>query len=229
MIDTTFSYVQARIQSRFGELPVQLDWQRLAQASDYGHYLQLANETRLAPFLIHLGLESDNHATETALRQSFRQHVAEVSDWSPTPWQSAVTWFALLADLEAISILGRDTEIPNWMNADPFIRHLLQDEKGDYASLLSIEDGQVASAWTEVWRGRWGPMSLYATRGMARLASTVPFACFDAELEASLIALFRTYSGQPVAVFSYLGLVLLYLMRLRGELLQRRIRLRAGG
>lgn len=227
VIESGFPYAQARVQARFGDLPDAPDWRRVAQSVALGSYLQSANATGLGAYLVHLGPDSDSHAIELAMRQAFRGRVEEVALWVPDSWQAAVRWFGLLLDLEVIAafVAARETDVPltanlpGWLLADRFLVHLAAADVG----AMGGGETHIATAWRSEWLDRWGDMADASQLAMRSLSGILPFACYDPDLQQWLSGLFRKSGGQPAAVFAYLGLVLMVVMRLRGELLQRRM------
>lgn len=218
------AYVQARIQSRYARRPDAATWAGLGQIAGVGHYLQQADAAGLGPWLEKLGVNSDSHAVEISLRENFRQLVRDISGWMPARWRPATRWFGLLIDLEPIRILLSGNSHPGWLRDDPFLGALISEPAHWPLHELAPVDGQadaLAARWRTIWKQKCPGMTARERRGFAELDKLLPVAAYDKQVIATLDRSFRQFSGRPLAVFSFLGLVLSDLSRLRGELLKR--------
>jgi hypothetical protein len=217
-------YVQARIQARYGERPDASDWSSLVQIRGLGHFVQQAAGVGLGPWLEKLGPNSTAHAVETSLREAFRHTVTEVASWMPRPWRRSIRWFALLIDLEPIRLVASGDRVPAWFLEDPFLGALARDAGCWPLPLLGALDGD-GNKLVERWHTRWAQytpaLTASETRLIARIRSQLPISAYDGAVTARLERSFRAFAGTPLAVFSFLGLVLCDLLRLRGELLLR--------
>lgn len=223
-ISPRFAYVQARIQARYAERPSLATWFGLDQINEFGRYLQQANATGLSRWLEKLGVSSSTHAVEISLREGFRNHIGEVAKWMPDSWYDAITWYSILIDMEPIRCIASGEARPDWMADDPFLRSLIETPLGWPLSVLMDNTGdgeQLAANWRTIWRHHWPQMRSEESQGLETLAQSLPVASYSRLLVERLAQNFRRHSGRPVAVFSYLGLVLTDLLRLRGELLRR--------
>ena len=218
------AYVQARIQSRYAQRPDASVWASLGQIEGVGRYLQQADAAGLGPWLEKLGVNSSSHAVEISLRENFRQLVREISGWMPGQWRSATRWFGLLIDLEPIRIIVSEESPPGWLQDDPFLGSLANEPATWPLTELAPVDGKgdaLAARWRTIWRQQCPGMTARERRGLAALDSLLPVAAYDKHVITKLDRSFRHFSGGPIAVFSFLGLVLSDLLRLRGELLKR--------
>lgn len=223
-ISPRFAYVQARIQARYAERPSLSGWLGLDQTNEFGRYLQQANATGLSRWLEKLGVNSSMHAVEISLREGFRNHIGEVAKWMPDAWHEAIMWYSVLIDMEPIRRIASGEALPDWMADDPFLRRLVETPHEWPLSVLMDKTGdgeQLAANWRIIWRRYWPQMRNQESQGLETLAQSLPVASYSRSLAERLTQNFRRHSGRPVAVFSYLGLVLTDLLRLRGELLRR--------
>lgn len=218
------AYVQARMQSRYAQRPDTVLWSSLGQIESFGHYLQQAGSTGLGPSLAKLGADSSPHAVEICLREYFRHLASEISGWMPEPWRLATRWFGLLIDLEPIRIIAGGGRVPDWFQNDPFLGSLISEPATwplpELAPLDAGTEG-LADRWLSGWRHYCPDMTVPENRGLAALVSVLPVAAYDKTVVDKLERSFRHFSGKPLAVFSFLALVLSDLFRLRGELLKR--------
>lgn len=217
--DPSWSYVQARVQARHGGLLAEHDWRSLAAAKSVAHFLERTRATWLRRFTDPLSAGMASHAIERQLRASWRAYVAQVGEWVPAPWQPAVLWMAVLADLPLIP-------------EDP-----ANIESSALAPLLVTDAGDagIGERWHAHWRTLWPRDS--GCEGMDRLARIVGThvemlaragaqarsAPYRHALAQALVRLFRRHGGTPVAVFAHLGLVALELEQLRGAVVRRRL------
>jgi hypothetical protein len=240
--DPSWSYVQARVQARHGELLAEHDWRSLDAAKSAGHFLERTRATWLRRFTEPLSAAMSSHATERQLRAAWRAYVAEVAEWVAPVWQPAVLWVAVLADLPAIDAVLRG-DAPAWLGNDAALAVLAVPEyaaaiEGSrFAPLLPGEgrEESVGARWHAHWRTLWpdGP----ATAGLERLALIVGShvellaragpqarsAPYRQALAQRLVHLFRREGGTALALFAHLGLVALELEQLRGLLVRRRL------
>lgn len=218
------AYVQARIQARYAQRPDASVWASLGQTEGVSRYLQQADAAGLGPWLEKLGVNSSSHAVEISVRESFRQLVREISGWMPGQWCSATRWCGLLIDLEPIRIMVSGEPSPDWFQDDPFLGTLASEPATWPLTELAPVDGNVnalGTRWRTIWRQQCPGMTARENRGLAALNALLPVVAYDKHVVAKLDRCFRNFSGGPIAVFSFLGLVLSDLLRLRGELLKR--------
>lgn len=216
-----FAYVQARIQARYGERPQRVVWTNLAQATNYGRYLQQATAGGFGRWLGKLGANSGSHAVEISLREGYREHVREVARWMPPVWRDATLWFALLVDMEQLRRILGEGSLPEWSDDDPFLRRVSADP-GDWPLPILANDGNesrgIAGRWRSHWQGAWPTLPARDMTALMELAKIMPVAAFQESVAERLERLFRHQAGRPVAVFAWLALVLMDLLRLKGEM-----------
>ncbi|EXJ14128.1 hypothetical protein [Imhoffiella purpurea] len=241
-VQAGFGYAQARIQAHVSRLPSDADWDRLAGVRRFAAFLEESRSGPLRDWVKGLSAQSHVHVLESNLRLLARESVRETAGWVPRGWRPAVEWLEWLPWLAMIEHLLRDGEVPEWMSRDAFARHLLDDAGGfDSHALVAAgfltEDGNPGDAGIGVhWFDRWRALSPEsgASQGLDPLielirdhrryfASAPPGTAW--ELRRSLRSALRMHLHlnplRPAAVFSYLGMVLLDLERLRAELLER--------
>lgn len=217
-------YAQARMQARHGERPDEAAWRRLAGEGPLDAYLAAARATALAPWLMGIPDRADAHAVERALRQHWREAVAELAGWMPAEWRGAVAWCAGLVDLPALAFLAAGNPTPPWMEKDPALAARI-------AGPLTLPG---RGPWRAAWRQRWpaageedaAQLEHLAGRieaHLARFAELPPAAARDARLALGLEARrwFRRLALRPPVAFAHLLLIALDLERLRGELVIR--------
>jgi hypothetical protein len=242
-----WSYVQARLQARYGERLQEADWRVLEAALSIDQYIERARATSLRRVAERLNARLSSHAIERVLREEWRGTVAEVAAWLPSPWRAAVQWTAPLGELPLIDGLLRG-DLADWMRDDAVFapladadrqRRLAALAKSPLAPLAASAESETTPAgrWFKHWRALWPRAPAGDTRPLldlaaaledhaARLGAAGPqdsSARHRRDLAQSLTRLFRRHSASPAAVFSYLALVALDLERLRGGLLRRRL------
>lgn len=219
-------YAQARMQSRYGARADEALWLRLGGQTSLDGYLGAARTTPLARWLRGIGDGADFHGIEPALRQCWRETVAELARWMPREWQPAVRWCATLIDLPAMAWLAAGGEPPRWMEKDPVLVALRADG-------LPTGRAEWRAAWRQCWpanaSGDGGDGEALEGLAAAVEAHLVRFARLSAaeapaarrELGGEAAHWFRRLSFRPPAAFVYLLLVALELERLRAELVLR--------
>jgi len=241
-----FSYTQARLQARHGARPGEAHWTQLRGTGDLGHFLQIARNTPLRPWVIHISPQSAIHDVEYSLRRQLRDYIREVAAWQPAPWRAATAWCAWLVDLPALQHLMREQPALGWMFDDPVLKGLASENMAmRQAALRESAIGPLYTAWRrgqalpDAWRERWQSLwpadapSLY-TAGLERVAGLIashrerfielrPEFTDQArqQLAQRLQLAFRRLASQPAAAFLHLALVSLDIERLRGELARR--------
>ena len=241
-----FSYTQARLQARHGERPGEAHWTQLRGTGDLGHFLQIARNTPLRPWVIHLSPQSGIHDLEYSLRRQLRTYIGEVAHWQPAPWRPALAWCGWLVDLPALQHLMREQSSLNWMFEDPVLKGLASENLAMRKAALgesptaplyrAWQRGEsLPSAWQAQWRALWPTDAprLY-TAALERIAAVVQahrerFAELRPEfsdqarqeLGRRLELAFRRLASQPAAAYLHLALIALDIERLRGELVRR--------
>lgn len=223
-IEPRFEYAQARIQARYAERPGMSVWSSLDQIEDSGRYLQQARAAGFGRWLEKLGPESTPHVMETSLREAFRQHVREIVQWMPDAWRDSVLWFAILIDLEQIRRIIAGERLPDWTSDDPFLRHI-SSSKDDWPIPMLIEvtsEGEdISENWRALWRESWPAVGSDMESALFELSEILPIASFDDAPIEWLERNFRRQARRPIAIFSYLTLILADLLRLKGEMTRR--------
>lgn len=245
-----FAAIAARIGARRGGEPNEGTWQFLEGIGDFGHLVQSARGTVLAPWVEHLGPRPDPHQIEAGLRSGLETTLEEVAHWQPLPWRPALRWCRHLPHLPTVQHLLAGGEARPWMETVPALQPLLADtvrqrrERG-----LASELAPVVAAWDTgepLWRG-WGrqwralwPGRAGGDRPLHRLETRVlhhrdlllsgagghagPGAGERYRRAAGeLDGLLRRHPRHPVASYAYLAHTALTYQRLRGLLLQRRL------
>lgn len=237
-----FAYAQARIQSRFAELPPQEEWRRLAGARTLAGFLEEARTGPLRDWVKPLSGQSDCHDLEIGLRAVYREHVAEVAGWLPKPWRAAIGWTRWLVLMPLFDHLARGGTMPAWVVRDPDLQRLLHEDgslgpehlrSGD-AHILLAQGSDPAAVWTEIWRQLWPPCKAEFQANMVALEALLaghlevfrrvsPEAAWELRhgLRERLRLLFHRRLLQPAGAFSHLALVALDMEHLRAELVTR--------
>jgi len=141
-----FSYVQVRLQSRYGQRANEDVWLRLHNIHDLSSYLQVAQQTPLRQWVIGISSIHSSHEIELALRQKYRKHIDEVTNWVPAAWQKPVQWIKRFADLPVLQYLLAGGTPSHWMKADPDIREFTADDPA--LRLQAMTDAGCASLAT---------------------------------------------------------------------------------
>lgn len=242
-----WSYVQARLQARHGELPQENDWRVIESARSFDHFIERANVTPLRRFAGHVHARMSSHAVERLLRDAWRGYVAEVAGWAPALWREAVLWLTYFPDLPVIEAVALD-QAPEWVAQDPVLARLAEDRlhprstaaRADALSALvsaGTSDSSLAARWFAHWRSLLARHRTADERALFDLAALISSyvaqldraaiqevsAPYRRDLVGRLVRMFRRHSGAPAAVFCHLALVALNLERLRGELMRRRL------
>lgn len=234
-----FAYAGARLLARHGRRPSSADWKRLRRLGDFGHFLQAARDTGLAPYVRHIAADADAHEVERALRQAFHGHIHEVAAWQPGPWGPAVRWLALLPELPALDHLASGQAAWPWMGRLPVVAGALADDnrlqpRGPAASLIrpGPDGAPLIDRWQRQWRAllparprRYRPPLRHLETAFTghRKAVAAGDADAAARLEDTLIRTLRHHGREPAGAFAYLGLTALDLEHLRRDLLLRRL------
>ena len=241
----SLEYAQARLQSRHGQRAGETAWQRLETAREFGALLDVARRTALRPWLVGIGTPASAHQIEAVLRAHWRKAVAEIAGWMPAPWQPAVLWCAVLADLPVLQHLARGGEPQPWMLDDPEYRPLCAVPPERRAAVLAAghfaplapawsAPSLLAQAWHAAWVRRLPQRPRDADEGLKQVASLLlahgrsfaaappgSGALLRRALQARLSLLLRHTTLEPAAVFIHVALCALDFERLRGELLRR--------
>lgn len=251
-----FEYAQARMQARHGARPDEALWQRLGGQSGLAAYLAAARATSLAGWVSGIGERADSHEIELALRQRWREAVAELARWMPREWQAAVRWSAGLVDLPARAWLSSPS--PGFSGIDPAAPDGLSMAGGEPWRWMAKEaalaaagappSGQRSSldAWQQDWRRRWPDGAeergdeAGGSEALRRLAAAVaahlaafpqlpPAGAWEARraLGHEAARCFRRHACAPAAAFAWLLLLALDLERLRAELVLRALGMEA--
>lgn len=239
-----FAYAGARILARHGRRPAAADWERLERIRDFGHYLQTARDTGLAPFVRHIGGTAGAHELERALRSVWRAYIREVALWQPAPWRPALRWLGVLGELPALAhaLAGRPDS--PWMAELPVAGPAFRREgparnrvlTGGPAAPLIAGDNPDGAVLRERWLAHWHrllpdrPRRFRASLGEPEAAVRDYLAAVsdgeegaDDRLERRLTRILRRHGREPAAAYAHLGLVALDLQRLRRGLLLRRL------
>jgi hypothetical protein len=239
-------YAQSRLQSRFGELPDELLWQKLEAAPGPAGALEIAQACGLKRWVVGITPHANSHEIEIALRARWHDCVTEIASWMPCRWHPALLWVRELADLPALCYLARGAAPLPWMFDDPVLNvyaradsiareTLLREdlracmgsstETLDQAVLQAMPGpSQISQAWLEEWRRRWPRWSDTASFDhLVRLfdaAMKQPAVLGRTELLRKLRTLFRCSVLHPVVVFIYIAFAALDVQRLRAGLLK---------
>lgn len=223
-IEPRLAYAQARVQARYAERPGMSAWTRLDHVQDFGRYLQQATAAGFGRWLDKLGPESTPHVIEISLREAYRQHVHEVAEWMPVAWRDSVSWFSILMDLEQIRRIMSGESLPSWTKDDPFLRHVSSSDDVWPIPMLAdagSEAEEFSERWRLLWRESWPSVGSGMERDLSKLSEILPISAFDDAPIEWLERNFRRRARQPIAMFSYLTLILADLLRLKGEMMMR--------
>jgi len=240
----SLEFAQARLSARFGARPDALAWRRIEHLRDLHALVDAARTSAFHVWMAGIGPMSPPHEIDRQMRAHWRHQVAEVASWMPEPWQSAVSWCAVLADLAVCAHLARGGRPAAWMADDDIYCDLCEGGAagsrpappgGTLAPLATAwaESHRMGRAWLREWERRLprgaldGTLLREVVRGIA--AHLVDFrnpATRDGEtlrraLAARLTLLFRRAMLDPAAAFIYLALLAQDGERLRGELVRR--------
>jgi len=241
----SLEFAQARLQSRHGQRAGEAAWQRLETAREFSALLDAARNSPLRPWLVGITAQSTSRQIEAALRAHWRTCVSEVAGWMPAPWQAAVRWCAVWAELPTLQHLARGGEAAAWMQDDAELRALCAAPAAEQAAALGAgalaplatawpAPEAMASAWRVEWQRRlpqpFGDAGDSLTQVVAALlkhgaefAATPPGPgwLLRRSLQTRLSLLLRRAALEPAAAFIHVALCALDLERLRGELLGR--------
>jgi hypothetical protein len=174
-----FSYVQVRLQSRYGQRADENVWLRLHNIHDLSSYLQVAQQTPLRQWVIGINSIHSSHEIELALRQKYRKHIDEVTGWMPAAWQQPVQWIKRLADLPVLQYLLAGGVPSHWMKSDPDIREFTADDPAlrlqamadaGCATLVTAwqQDKTLSTGWLSDWQAMHPRVTAF-TAGMQTL------------------------------------------------------------
>jgi len=236
----SWSYVQARLQARHGERLDEGEWRALEAARSLDNFIDRSRATALGRFSERLSNGTSSHAIEGALRNGWRDYVAEVASWCAPEWRPAILWCTTLPDLPAFAALLRG-EAPRWVQQDAVLAAYFELAQGAVIkspldALLpgAKREATITARWFVHWRSLW-PQGARERRALTALADAVranvarlDFAApqdtsagYRRALAQSVTRMFRRHGASPVAVFCHLTLVALDLERLRGGLARR--------
>lgn len=226
-----FAYLQARCQARIATLQ-RGSWDAWQTTSP-----ERVSEPGLAlhPALNHLAESSDLHQIEQRIRSVFKQLVAELARWAPAEWRPAIWWSALLIDLPALQYLLEGGKPYPWFAENERLAAWTQSLSGgaahDTDALVKNRSAGEAlfDTWRRCWQQRWPSVDRRARHQLELLqnailqsrrnldsAGTAERVAEAIALERHLIGIFRSQLQTPAAMFAYLGLVWLELVRFRG-------------
>jgi hypothetical protein len=236
----SWSYVQARLQARHGERLTEDAWRALEAARSPDHFIDRWRTTALRRFSERLNAGMSSHAIERALRNGWRDYVAEVASWCPPGCRPAILWCAPLPDLPSFAALLRG-EAPRWVQEDAVLAAFFELAQGatmksPLAALLPGPEREptLTGRWYAHWRSLW-PLGARECRTLTALADTVKAhvarldlagpqdtsAAYRRAFAQAASRMFRRHGASPIAVFCHLALVALDLERLRGGLVRR--------
>ncbi len=244
-----FVYAQVRLQSRFGQRADEQAWLRLHNVLDLASYLQVAQQTALRPWVLGISSNHSSHEIELALRQKYRRHVDEVTNWMPADWKVPLQWVKRLADLPALQYLLADGVAMEWMKLDPDLNEFTNDDSAlRLPAMRAAGCDSLVNAWQHGdtmftgWLSHWEkvqPRTLACNKGLKEIkdflhkqlqlqAGQLKTAKQAAALAADHLVLiehlrviFRRYAFQPAAVFAYLAIIAIDIHHVRSELMQR--------
>jgi len=237
---SSWSYVQARLQARHGERLTEGDWRALEAARSPDHFIDGLHATALRRFSERLNAGMSSHAMERALRNAWRDYVAEVASWPPPEWRPAILWCAPLADLSTFAALLHG-EAPRWVQQDAMLAEFFELTQGStMKSPIDVllpgpkREPTLEKRWYANWRSLW-PQGGREGRALTVLAGIVKAhvasldraglqdasAAYRRTLAQAVTGMFRRHSASPIAVFCHLALVALDLERLRGGIVRR--------
>lgn len=211
MRQTQLAYAQVRIQAQLARCPTALDWQLIETGRDFSQCLETARRTALARFVSALNRDSAWTEIEEALRHAWSDMVVETARWLPAAWRPALCEFAALPHLRSIEN-GRAEGICG----------------GAALADLAAEGVDISLAWQD----RFGAVLPAPDPGLLtdlsplldRYLSGPPRSAGDGTaLAASLKKLLRSRLQEPVAIFAWIGVMVLATERLRGALLVARL------
>jgi hypothetical protein len=247
-----FSYVQARIQARYGSRVSDSVWQHLAGLQGLSAYLEEARATTLAPWVGGFSRVSDTHDIEQGIRGYFQTSVSEVAGWVPEAWRPTVKWASWLPDLPLMQHLLNGREIPAWARRSPHMASYLPGPGTDVREGIILAGGEALvqaweqgepldRAWSAHWRASWPACGRQQRRNLHALVALLQahrseFAGLGVNrsgmarriLQGQVHRLFRRCLLQPATVFTYLCLIAIDLERLRMALVDRALFSRGG-
>ncbi len=245
-----FAYARARLQARYGGLPVEADWRRISGTRALGAWLEEARGGPLKDWVKGFSAASDAHDIEAGVRGLLLAEIDAVAGFVPAPWQDAVRWTRWLPLLGLLEHLRAGGGLPGWARRTPCVAELLDDggalapqrvRRAGIAPLLgpgtapSPQSPQpMAKLWYDAWRDLW-PSAAAAVRAdldalAGRLAEHLrlfrrspPARAWTLRqgLRERLRLEFHRAGLAPAMPFVYLALVGLDQERLRRALLDR--------
>jgi hypothetical protein len=204
---STFAYVQARLQARYGERIDDATWSRLeALPNNFPLFLKQTRETSMAPWVSAIDDETDIHSLESRLEEFFLNFLQDVASWVPMGWRPAVSLSQNLFHLPSNTI----------------------KQKKPAAQQESLEE------WLEEWRALW-PKTKSGHNQLEELIRLVQnhsekfnslenseqASAARQELTCALELRFRRFAVTPAALFVFILLLALDYERLRGGLSRR--------
>lgn len=244
-----FVYAQVRLQSRYGQRADEHVWLRLHNILDLASYLQVAQQTALRPWVLGISSSHSSHEIELALRQKYRHHVDEVTNWMAADWRVPLQWIKRLADLPALQYLLADGTAMEWMKSDPDLNGFTNDDPALRLRAMRVAGcDSLVDAWQHGdtlfagWLSHWKKVQprtpafskglhnmedflheqLQLQGGQLRTGKEAPTFPEDYDLVTDkLRVIFRRYAFQPAAVCAYLAIIAMDVHHVRSSLLQR--------
>jgi hypothetical protein len=201
----------------------------------------------LHPWLLNISAVTPDHEIERLLRANLRARIDEVARWVPAPLRPAVRWTALLVDLPAIEELLRGGKPERWLYDEELLREMAAAEPRQRRAAFArqprfaplargLTEQPMIEHWLAEWWRRLPPLDRDERRRLERLVraaralvATPPADATPDAGEARALAASRFTSAwrrgflRPSAVFAHLLLVAGEFLRVRGELMARKV------
>ena len=222
-------YAQARLGARFGMLPDDLAWSRIANVREPAMLLDTIRSTSLARWIRGLAPAHDVHEVEATLRAAWRDEVRQVAAWMPPRWQRAVLWWRYWLDLPWLDHLARGGLTPGWVRSDALSGELVARDDADLAALRTLlAAGDGTQGWLRAWREQWPPgptpglteCMRMMVRAHAVERGVMPGMQRRRALRRAATLLFRRTMLEPAAAFCYLAALAMDVEQLRGALVR---------
>lgn len=222
-------FAQARLGARFGMLPDDIAWARIANVREPAMLLDTIRSTALARLIRGIAPAHDVHEVEAALRAAWRDEVRQVAAWMPPRWQAAVMWWRYWFDLPWLDHLARGAMAPGWLQRDALLGDAAARDDPDLATLRALlAAGDGTTGWLRAWRKQWpsreSPGLTEFMRMMVRAHAVergaMPGIQRRRALRRGATLLFRRTILEPAAAFCYLAALAMDVEQLRGALVR---------
>jgi hypothetical protein len=249
-----FAYAQARVQARLGDVLRTTRWPSIEAGRGAAQFLASLRAGAHAHWVEGFDAAVDAHRVESALREKWSAHVAQVARWLPSAWRPATRWFGLLPELarfDAMRRAGRFAAASGLKTGEAATSgaQAMSHPEAEPLGALAVHASELApfavpyaatgaNATATIWSVEFG-RRLPRGGDDADLVRPAPWllpvlagdragrGLTDERATEALVRLLHRAAGSPAAVLAFVAFAALELERVRGGLLARLLLARA--